>query len=52
MQQLQDNAPFSQEVLMEDLNNSLWATEMARRKFRDIAVTSEIEFTGFPKKLI
>jgi len=52
MQQVLDNDLFSPEYLMEDLNNSLNATEMARRKFRDIAVISGMVFTGFPNKLI
>jgi ATP-dependent helicase Lhr and Lhr-like helicase len=37
---------------MEDLQKSLNATEMARRKFRDISVISGLVFTGFPNKLI
>ena len=52
MQQVLDNTLFSPEFLMEDLNNSLNATEMARRKFRDIAVIAGMVFTGFPNKLI
>lgn len=52
MQQVLDNALFSPEFLMEDLNKSLNATEMARRKFRDIAVISGMVFTGYPNKLI
>lgn len=52
MQQVLDNSLFSPEFLMEDLNNSLNATEMARRKFRDIAVIAGMVFTGFPNKLI
>lgn len=52
MQQVLDNDLFSPKFLMEDLNNSLNATEMARRKFRDIAVIAGMVFTGFPNKLI
>ncbi len=52
MQQVLDNNLFSPDFLMNDLNNSLNATEMARRKFRDIAVISGMVFTGFPNKLI
>lgn len=52
MQQVLDNDLFSPAYLMNDLNNSLNATEMARRKFRDIAVISGMVFTGFPNKLI
>jgi len=52
MQQVLDNDLFSPAYLMDDLNNSLNATEMARRKFRDIAVISGMVFTGFPNKII
>lgn len=52
MQQVLDNDLFSPAYLMDDLNNSLNATEMARRKFRDIAVIAGMVFTGFPNKLI
>ena len=45
-----DNELFSPEYLMDDLQKSLNATEMARRKFRDIAVISGLVFTGYPKK--
>ncbi len=50
MQMVLDNDLFSPEYLMEDLQKSLNATEMARRKFRDIAVISGLVFTGYPKK--
>ena len=52
MQQVLDNDLFSSEYLMDDLEKSLNATEMARRKFRDIAVISGLVFTGFPNKMI
>ncbi len=52
MQQVFDNELFSSEFLMNDLQKSLNATEMARRKFRDIAVISGLVFTGFPNKMI
>ncbi len=45
-----DNDLFSPRYLMEDLQKSLNATEMARRKFRDIAVISGLVFSGYPKK--
>ncbi len=45
-----DNELFSPEYLLDDLQKSLNATEMARRKFRDIAVISGLVFTGYPKK--
>ncbi|WP_121667266.1 ligase-associated DNA damage response DEXH box helicase [Mesonia aquimarina] len=52
MQQVLDNNLFSSEFLMDDLYKSLNATEMARRKFRDIAVVAGLVFTGYPNKLI
>lgn len=52
MQQVLDNDLFSSEYLMDDLYKSLNATEMARRKFRDVAVIAGLVFTGFPNKLI
>jgi ATP-dependent Lhr-like helicase len=50
MQQVLDNDLFTTDYLMEDLQKSINATEMARRKFRDIAVISGMVFTGYPKK--
>jgi len=50
MQQVIDNDLFSKEYLMDDLQKSLNSTEMARRKFRDIAVISGLVFTGYPHK--
>lgn len=52
MQEILDNNLFSPEFLMDDLYKSLNATEMARRKFRDIAVIAGMVFTGYPNKLI
>ena len=52
MQQVFDNDLFSSEYLMDDLQKSLNSTEMARRKFRDIAVIAGMVFTGFPNKMI
>ncbi|MBZ9631129.1 ligase-associated DNA damage response DEXH box helicase [Salegentibacter sp. LM13S] len=52
MQQVLDNDLFSAAFLMDDLYKSLNATEMARRKFRDIAVIAGMVFTGYPNKLI
>lgn len=52
MQQVLDNDLFSAAYLMDDLYKSLNATEMARRKFRDIAVIAGMVFTGYPNKLI
>jgi ATP-dependent Lhr-like helicase len=45
-----DNNLFSTEYLHHDLQRSLNATEMARRKFRDIAVIAGLVFTGMPGK--
>lgn len=52
MQQVLDNDLFTSACLFEDLQKSLNSTEMARRKFRDIAVISGMVFTGFPGKII
>lgn len=41
---------FSPENLTADLQSSVNATEMARRKFRDIAVIAGLIFQGFPGK--
>jgi ATP-dependent Lhr-like helicase len=41
---------FSSENLLEDIQNSLNANEMARRRFRDIAHIAGLVFTGFPGK--
>jgi ATP-dependent Lhr-like helicase len=45
-----DNNLFTTEFVHIDLQSSLNATEMARRKFRDIAVISGLVFTGMPGK--
>ncbi len=50
MQQVLDNNLFSTDYMLQDLQKSLNSTEMARRKFRDIAVISGMVFTGYPKK--
>ncbi|WP_339713500.1 ligase-associated DNA damage response DEXH box helicase [uncultured Kriegella sp.] len=50
MQQVIDNNLFTKDYLFEDLQKSLNSTEMARRKFRDIAVISGLVFTGYPDK--
>lgn len=41
---------FSAENLLDDIQNSLNANEMARRRFRDIAHIAGLVFTGFPGK--
>ncbi|MGV3695630.1 ligase-associated DNA damage response DEXH box helicase [Flavobacterium sp.] len=50
MEAVFDNNLFSTEYLHHDLQKSLNATEMARRKFRDIAVIAGLVFTGMPGK--
>ncbi|MEO9892368.1 ligase-associated DNA damage response DEXH box helicase [Aurantibacter sp.] len=52
IQQVLDNNLFTTEYLLDDLQKSLNATEMARRKFRDIAIISGMVFTGYPNKAI
>ncbi|WP_282079615.1 ligase-associated DNA damage response DEXH box helicase [Aquimarina algiphila] len=52
MQQVIDNDLFTTSHLHQDLQKSLNATEMARRKFRDIAVISGMVFTGYPNKIL
>ena len=52
MQSVIDNNLFSTDYVHDDLQKSLNATEMARRKFRDIAVISGLVFTGFPGKIV
>ncbi len=50
MQQVIDNDLFTTDYMLDDLQKSLNSTEMARRKFRDIAVISGMVFTGYPDK--
>ncbi|WP_299221010.1 ligase-associated DNA damage response DEXH box helicase [uncultured Aquimarina sp.] len=52
MQQVIDNDLFTKDQMHSDLQKSLNATEMARRKFRDIAVISGMVFTGYPDKML
>lgn len=52
MQQVIDNNLFAIDHMHSDLQKSLNATEMARRKFRDIAVISGMVFTGYPDKIL
>ncbi|HLW32332.1 MAG TPA: ligase-associated DNA damage response DEXH box helicase [Aequorivita sp.] len=52
IQTVLDNNLFSSEYLYDDLQKSLNATELARRKFRDIAVISGMVFQGYPNKVI
>jgi ATP-dependent Lhr-like helicase len=52
MQNVLDNNLFSTEYVHHDLQKSLNSTEMARRKFRDIAIIAGLVFTGFPGKMV
>lgn len=52
LQSVLDNNLFSTAHVHSDLQRSLNATEMARRKFRDIAVIAGLVFTGYPGKVI
>tara|TARA_R110002096_G_scaffold109056_4_gene238603 strand:- start:20792 stop:23233 length:2442 start_codon:yes stop_codon:yes gene_type:complete len=45
-----DNAIFTSDHLMEDIQAAINFTEMARRRFRDIASISGLVFKGFPGK--
>ncbi|PKA98703.1 ATP-dependent Lhr-like helicase [Flavobacteriaceae bacterium MAR_2009_75] len=50
IQAVLDNNLFSTDYMLADLQKSLNSNEMARRKFRDIAVISGMVFTGYPNK--
>lgn len=50
IQQVLDNDLFTSEFMLSDLQKSLNSNEMAKRKFRDIAVISGMVFTGYPNK--
>ena len=52
MDSVLDNNLFSTMHVHQDLQASLNATEMARRKFRDIAVIAGLVFTGYPGKIV
>ncbi len=52
MQSVLDNDLFAPIHVHDDLQRSLNATEMARRKFRDIAVIAGLVFTGYPGQVI
>ena len=47
-----DNNLLTLDYLHEDLEKSINVSEMARRRFRDIAVISGLVFQGFPNKPI
>lgn len=50
IQAILDNDLFTTAYMFDDLQKSLNSTEMAKRKFRDIAVISGLVFTGYPEK--
>jgi ATP-dependent Lhr-like helicase len=52
MQAVFDNNLFTISYVHDDLQKSLNATEMARRKFRDIAIVAGLVFTGMPGKVV
>jgi len=51
-QALLDNNLFTTDHLLDDLQKSINVSEMARRRFRDIAVISGLVFQGYPNKPI
>jgi len=51
-QVLEDASFFSIDNLIEDIQHSLNANEMARRRFRDIAHIGGLVFTGYPGQQI
>ncbi|NUY79491.1 ligase-associated DNA damage response DEXH box helicase [Flavobacterium sp. MAH-1] len=52
MQSVIDNDLFTPRFVHQDLQKSLNATEMARRKFRDISVIAGMVFSGYPGKTV
>jgi len=52
MQSVIDNDLFTTRFVHQDLQTSLNATEMARRKFRDISVIAGMVFSGYPGKIV
>ena len=52
MQSVIDNDLFTPAYVHQDLQTSLNATEMARRKFRDISVIAGMVFSGYPGKIV
>ncbi len=52
VQAILDNDLFSLQYVTDDLQKGINATEMAKRKFRDIAVISGLVFIGYPDKLL
>ena len=52
VQLLFDNELLTAQYLLQDLEKSINSTEMASRKFRDIAVISGLVFQGYPNKTV
>ncbi len=52
MDDVLDNNLFTDEKLYDDAIQSMNATEMAKRKFRDIASIAGLVFNGYPGKVI
>ncbi|MGV9003868.1 ligase-associated DNA damage response DEXH box helicase [Flavobacterium sp.] len=52
MEAVFDNDLFTTSYVHDDLQKSLNSTEMARRKFRDIAIIAGLVFTGMPGKVV
>jgi len=50
LEQALKNDLFTSEDLLDDIQHSLNANEMARRRFRDIAHIAGLVFTGYPGK--
>ena len=48
VQEMIDNDLFTTDHLMDDIQNSVNASEMARRRFREIAGISGLVFKGYP----
>ncbi len=49
---IEEHDLFTPDDLVEDIQRSLNATEMARRKFREIAAVSGMIFKGYPGKAV
>jgi ATP-dependent Lhr-like helicase len=49
---LLDNNLFTTTDMFDDLNKGINSSELARRKFRDIAVISGLVFQGYPNKVV
>lgn len=52
MQNVLDNNLITSDMILEDLEASVNATELAKRKFRDISVIAGLVFTGYPNKAV